>query len=231
MARILLVEDSTDLAGIVTRELERCGHAVQSEQEGEKSLAVFQAGPPDLVILDWMLPGISGLEVLRRLRAVSAVPVLMLTARGDLADRVAGLELGADDYLVKPFDLPELLARVHALLRRAGQVQQVMAQDRVSGGNVLAWRGMTLSPVDHTCTCDSQPLELTRLEFDLLELLMKNPGRVFNRRYLQETIWNQPYLEGDRSIDNTVMRLRKKLGFYGDLIETVREVGYRLKPV
>jgi DNA-binding response OmpR family regulator len=231
MAQILLVEDSIELAGIIIRELERCGHTTQFVQEGEKVLPILQAGETDLLILDWMLPGISGLDVLRQIRATFNIPVLMLTARGDLSDRVAGLELGADDYLVKPFDMPELVVRIHALLRRAAQVRQVIIEDHASAGSVLEWRGIILSPFDHTCTCNEQNLELTRLEFDLLELLMKNPGRVFNRRYLQETIWNQSYLEGDRSIDNTVMRLRKKLGKCGELIETVREVGYRLKSI
>jgi DNA-binding winged helix-turn-helix (wHTH) protein len=127
--------------------------------------------------------------------------------------------------------MPELLARIHALLRRATQDKLLMQEDRSSSINELSLGGITLSPSDRICNCNGKNLELTRLEFDLLELLMKNPGRVFNRRYLQETIWDQTFLEGDRSIDNTVMRLRKKLGSKGELIETVREVGYRFKSI
>ena len=229
MAKILLIEDTVDLDGIIRRELERNGYAVLVEHDGEKGMLTFHAEYPDLVILDWMLGKMSGLDVLRQIRSLSAVSVLMLTARGDLADRVAGLELGADDYLVKPFDLPELLARIHALLRRSRQDQQILTQDHASGHGYLTWRGITLSSVEHVCTCDDKPIDLTRLEFDLLELLMKNPGRVFNRNYLYETVWDQPYIEGDRSIDNTIMRMRKKMGAYSEYLETIREVGFRLK--
>ncbi|REG08660.1 response regulator transcription factor [Pelolinea submarina] len=229
MAHILLIEDSIDLAEIIILELERSGHTVLFIQEGEKAFEILKKNCTDLIILDWMLPGINGLDVLHQVRADSNIPVLMLTARGDLADRIAGLELGADDYLIKPFDMPELIARIHALLRRAARDKQVILEDRSSANNILSLEGITLSPSNRTCECNGNNLELTRLEFDLLELLMKNPGRVFNRRYLQETIWDQAYLEGDRSIDNTIMRLRKKLGSSGELIETVREVGYRFK--
>jgi DNA-binding response OmpR family regulator len=157
--------------------------------------------------------------------------VLMLTARSDVMDKVIGLEVGADDYLVKPFELPELIARIHALLRRAEGVRQILSGDQEPERKKLCWRGIHLDPEAYKATLDSKPLELTHIEFELLWLFLRSPGRTFNRMYLLETIWNEPFIEGDRSVDNTVMRLRKKLEPYGDALETIRGVGYRLRPV
>ncbi len=195
---------------------------------GKRRCAAFERRAPDLVILDWMLPGISGLDVLQRIRATSGVPVLMLTARGDLVDRVVGLEVGADDYLVKPFDLPELVARVRALLRRETRIREMLAADQVQGEAEIRYETLILSPQSYTCTLDGAAVDLTRLEFDLLALLLAHPGRTFNRRYLVETVWDSVYVEGDRAVDNTVMRLRAKLGPLADRLETVRGVGYRM---
>jgi len=229
MKRILLVEDSQELADLVRRELVKEGFTVQVAASGPEALAQFEQLAPDLLILDWMLPGMDGLEVLRQVRGRSSVPVLMLTARSEETDRVIGLELGADDYLTKPFGMRELLARVRALLRRLEHVQQILATDSRSGGGQVRWGALLLQPETYQAWLDGQEIELTRTEFALLELFLRNPGRVFSRAYLQETVWEQNYIPGDRSVDNAILRLRKKLGSQGEAIEAMWGVGYRLK--
>jgi DNA-binding response OmpR family regulator len=183
-----------------------------------------------MIILDWMLPEMDGLAVLRHLRAGgSFIPVLMLTARSEEIDRVVGLEVGADDYLTKPFSMRELLARVHALLRRVENVQQMLAADRAPQSAPLRYGDLQLNPGTYHAAQNGQDLDLTRTEFDLLALLMRSPGRVFSRNYLLEAVWGENYIAGDRSVDNAVLRLRKKLGTLGDSVETVWGVGYRLR--
>jgi DNA-binding response OmpR family regulator len=184
---------------------------------------------PDLVILDWMLPKLDGLEVLRQIRQTSAIPVLMLTARDEEADRVIGLEVGADDYLTKPFSMRELIARVRALLRRIERVQQILEADRARSETEIAYGPLHLDPDAHQATLDGKPLDLTRIEFELLHLLLRNPGRAFSRSYLLDTVWGESYVTGDRSVDNGILRLRRKLGGLGEAIETVWGVGYRLR--
>jgi DNA-binding response OmpR family regulator len=228
MPSILLVEDETELARIVRRELESAGYQVWHARDGSEALRSFEQSPPDLVVLDWMLPGLDGLEVLRRLRHVSAIPVLMLTARTEEVDRVIGLEVGADDYLTKPFGMRELIARVRALLRRHTRLHELIAADHAPAKATLQVGALVLDPDAHSARLDSRPLELTRTEFDLLHLLLRNRGRAFSRAYLHDAVWGEPSIEGDRSVDNAILRLRKKLGPLGESIETVWGVGYRL---
>lgn len=230
MATILLVEDAVDLAQVITRELEAVGYRVVLAADGLQALDLHAQHRPDLVILDWMLPGLDGLEVLRRIRQTSAVPVLMLTARSEEMDRVVGLEVGADDYLTKPFSTRELIARVRALLRRISHVQQILAQDRRQDTNAICYAGIRLEPEAYRATLHGAPLELTRTEFELLHFLLRNPGRAFSRTYLLDAVWGESYVTGDRSVDNAILRLRRKLGDLGDCIETVWGVGYRLTP-
>jgi DNA-binding response OmpR family regulator len=225
---ILLVEDELDLARVIARELQAAGFAVRHAPDGEQALRAFSEEAPELVVLDWMLPGIDGLEVLRRVRQSSAVPVLMLTARAEEVDRVIGLEVGADDYLSKPFGARELVARVRALLRRHERLQEMLAADREEGTTALSFGPLSVDPSAHIATLNAQELELTRTEFGLLHLLLRNKGRAFSRAYLHDAVWGEPAVEGDRSVDNTILRLRKKLGDLGDAIETVWGVGYRL---
>lgn len=227
---ILLVEDAADLAQVIVRELTEAGYRVLHAGDGLAALQLYATHRPNLVILDWMLPKLDGLEVLRHIRQTSAVPVLMLTARGEEVDRVIGLEVGADDYLTKPFGMRELLARVRALLRRLERVQQILEADRRQGETMLGYGPLRLDPAAYRATLNGEPLDLTRTEFELLHLLARNPGRAFSRTYLLDTVWGEEFITGDRSVDNAVLRLRKKLGNWGEAIETVWGVGYRFTP-
>ena len=227
MATILLVEDETELARLVVRGLADAGYRVRHALDGVTALRLFAEEAPDLVVLDWMLPGMDGLEVLRRLRQASPVPVLMLTARAEEVDRVVGLEVGADDYLTKPFSTRELVARVRALLRRQQRLQEMLAADRAESTAPLRLGPLELDPAAHEARLDGASLDLTRTEFGVLHLLLRNRGRAFSRAYLHDTVWGEPYVEGDRSVDNVVLRLRRKLGPLGEAIETVWGIGYR----
>jgi DNA-binding response OmpR family regulator len=228
VANILIVEDERDLSGLLRRHLEDEGHGVAQAFDGQQALAAAHDRRPDLVILDWMLPRLDGLEVCRRLRRESVVPILMLTARAEEIDRVLGLEVGADDYLTKPFSIRELLARVRALLRR-------VELDRTSDARLRGERepaalrdgALRLDLAAHTAAVECQPVELTPKEFDLLALLVQNPGRAFARDYLVEKVWGYDATGSDRTVDTHVLRLRRKLGPVGERIETVWGIGYR----
>jgi DNA-binding response OmpR family regulator len=231
MRKILLVEDSPELSELIVAELAKDGFEVCPAASAEAGLALAGQTHPEAIILDWMLPGMDGLEFLRRIRSVSAVPVLMLTARKEEIDRVIGLELGADDYLTKPFGMRELVARLHALLRRLDHVRQILAADRQAAPSHVQYGQIAFSPDTLLAQAGDLQVELTRTEAALLGLFINNPGRVFNRAYLQETVWEQAYMPGDRLVDNAILRLRKKLGPPGDEIEAVWGVGYRLKQI
>jgi DNA-binding response OmpR family regulator len=220
---ILIVEDDPDVVRVARAYLEREGYAVLVESDGDAGLQQARAARPDLVVLDWMLPHASGLDVLRRLRADGDVPVLMLTARTDEADRVLGLELGADDYLTKPFSPRELVARVGAVLRRTGAP--------VAATPVLRHGALELDVGARTARVGGRAVELTTLEFDLLRVFGAAPGRVFQRDELIERVWGGDHDGNDRVVDVHVSNLRQKLGEAGgdDLIRTVRGVGYALR--
>ena len=226
-AAVLLVEDATDLAQVVVRELSATGYDVSHSPDGETALRLASERTFQLVILDWMLPGIDGLDVLRQLRAYSPVPVLMLTARDAEIDRVLGLEVGADDYLTKPFSMRELIARVRAMLRRRELIEQTLIADQTAVGRSVVAGPLRIEPDSYSASLEGMPIDLTRTEFSLLYLLVSNPGRVFSRAYLLDTVWGADYVDGDRSVDNAVLRLRKKLNGSGDCVETVWGVGYR----
>jgi DNA-binding response OmpR family regulator len=229
MPLILVIEDSKNLADVICREVEQAGYTALAAYDGETGLQMIHQKQPDFIILDWMLPGKSGLDILHELGDNRLAPVLMLTARNEEADRVIGLELGADDYLTKPFSMRELLARVRAMLRRHARIQEILRSDQNPASDQLEWGNIHVDPARYYAVKDGCDLELTRTEFDLLTLFLRNPRRVFSRAYLLETVWGETYIEGDRSVDNAILRLRKKLGEQGDEIETVWGMGYRLK--
>ena len=226
MAQILIVEDERDLAALIKRQMESAGYSADMTHDGASALKLAESDPPDLVILDWMLPGLDGLTVCRRLRERSVVPVLMLTARSEEADRVLGLEVGADDYLTKPFSSRELMARVRAMLRR---VEMMRAPEPAADKSLLHIDALTIDTVARCVEIDGGEIDLTVKEYDLLLILAGNPGRTFSRTYLLERIWGDDYEGTDRTVDTHVVRLRRKLGPFGDRIATVWGVGYRLE--
>lgn len=220
---ILIVEDDPDVVRVARAYLEREGYSVLVEGDGEAGLLRARAARPDLVVLDWMLPHSSGLDVLRRLRADGDVPVLMLTARTEESDRVLGLELGADDYLGKPFSPRELVARVGAVLRRTAAP--------VASDAVLRHGALELDVGARIARIAGRDVDLTTLEFDLLHAFAAAPGRVFRRDEMIERVWGGAYDGNDRVVDVHVSNLRQKLADAGgaDLIRTVRGVGYALR--
>ena len=228
MASILVVEDEGALNDLVRTELEGEGHVVRQARDGKTALRMVEQEAPQLVILDWMLPGLDGLSVCRQLRQRYLMPIIMLTARGEEVDRVLGLEVGADDYLVKPFSMRELLARTRAALRR------VELEGRRSSGavpqEVITHGELRVDPTSHSATLGRQEVSLTPKEFDLLLLFVSNPGRAFNREFLIERLWGDAYDGFDRAVDNHIRRLRSKLGDFGDKITTVWGLGYRFVP-
>jgi len=225
VATILVAEDERDMNNLVRRHLEEEGHRVLQAFDGERATLTATQEHPDLVILDWMLPRLDGLEVCRRIRHTSIVPILMLTARSEEIDRVLGLEVGADDYLTKPFSIRELLARVRALLRRVELDYAGKAAG--SAAPVLQAGPLRVDLAAHAVSVDGRPVELAPREFELLALLMRHPGRAFARDYLMEKVWGYDALGSDRTVDTHVLRLRKKLGAVGERIETVWGLGYR----
>jgi DNA-binding response OmpR family regulator len=226
MSLVLVVEDEVDLSQVMRDRLVADGHEVAVAHTGEAAMGMVQRRAPDVVLLDWMLPDMDGLAVCRRLRQHHLMPIIMVTARGDEVDRVLGLEVGADDYLVKPFSLRELLARVRAMLRR------VDLEGRRQGGSSerIQVAGLVVDTSSHVATLDGTPMHLTRKEFELLTVLVSNPGRAFSREFLVQRIWGQDFDGFDRAVDTHVTRLRKKLGPLGDQIVTVWGVGYRFNP-
>ena len=227
MATILIVEDTADLAQVVRDELIKAGYDAEWVADGETALTRLAGQDFDLVILDWMLPGIDGLTVLRRLRESSDIPVIMVTARGEEADRVIGLELGADDYLCKPFSMRELMARIKAVLRR----NQKEITDNPTAAILSGPSGLVLDEDSRMVAINDIPLPLTRLEFDLIQHLVLNAGRVLSREQLLSQAWGYDFVGGVRAVDSAVKRLRKKFHMINpdlDLIETVRGIGYRM---
>jgi len=228
MARILVVDDEHDLNNLVRDQLQAQGHVVVQAFDGGTAVAAVEAELPDLVILDWMLPDLDGLAVCRRLRENHVMPIIMLTARGEEIDRVLGLEVGADDYVAKPFSMRELLARVRAMLRRVE-----LDERRGSGGlegeqdGVIRIRELEVDVGSHTARIAGEPLDLTPKEFDLLHLFVSNPGRAFSREFLLERVWKESFEGYDRAVDAHITRLRRKLGPLSDWLTTVWGVGYR----
>jgi len=223
-SRVLIVEDESDIGGLLAFHLEREGYQVARASSGADALRKIRASAPDLVLLDLMLPEMDGLEVCRRLRqdpATSSLPIVMLTAKGEEVDRVLGLELGADDYIAKPFSPKEMVARVRAVLRRSHPAP---------GGAPLVIGRLTMDVARHSVHVGGEAVALTLKEFDLLKALVEAQGRVLSREFLLDRVWG--YAASDeiesRTVDVHVRRLRVKLGPEGRRVVTVKGVGYRL---
>lgn len=223
--KILLVEDEEKLARMVELELEYEGYQVTKALDGRTGLEKALSGEYDLMLLDIMLPALSGMEVLRRLRKESQMPVIMLTARDTVMDKVSGLDSGADDYITKPFAIEELLARIRAALRKRAAAVQTREADVLTAGPV------TLDVSRHRVTVGESPVELTRREFDLLRYLMENKGRVISRESLLDHVWGFDFVGETNAVDVYISFLRSKIDdpFQIKLIHTVRGVGYVIK--
>ena len=227
---VLVVDDEATVRETVARQLERDGHRVITAADGSEALTLFRAERPDAVILDLMLPELSGIEFTRIVRAESDVPILMLTARDSEIDKVVGLELGADDYVTKPFSLRELQARVRALLRRREAVPPSESGDQ--GRSLVAVGRVTVDLAGHRLLRDGQPVPIKPKAFELLAFLLRNPGQVFTRQQLLERVWGTDYPGETRTVDVHVHWLRSEIEPEPGtprLIETVRGVGYVLR--
>jgi two-component system response regulator CpxR len=227
MDHVLVVDDDAELCELLTEYLETEGFTVDTARDGTTGLDRATSGDYGLVVLDVMLPGMNGLEVLRQLRAISSVPVVMLTARGEEVDRIVGLEMGADDYLPKPFNPRELAARIRAIQRRLSGADDGSA--RAAPGDVLRVGDIEIDPGARTARRDGERVEMTTVEFDVLETLMRAAGNVVSRELLARRVLGREYYVTDRSIDMHVSRIRKKLGPRDDGIERIkgiRGVGY-----
>src|SRR6516165_741405 len=226
VARVLVVEDDPDIAQLVAHYLEKAGFTAEITPSGRDALTSIAARPPDLLVLDLMLPQVDGLEICRTIRGndtTAGVPIIMLTARGEESDRIVGLEIGADDYLAKPFSPGELVARVRALLRRShrGNASETLT-------TTFQYGPLNVDTDRHTITDDGRTVTLTAKEFLLLEYLMQHRGRVLSRDVLLTDVWGYRYTGGTRTVDVHVRRLREKLPFLADALVTVKQFGYKL---
>jgi two-component system response regulator RegX3 len=227
-ARVLLVEDEPAIRDVIAYALKREGFDVRWEADGDAGLATARGEPFDVVLLDLMLPKLSGTDVCRTLRAESDVPIIILTAKDEEVDRVLGLELGADDYVTKPFSAAELVSRIRAILRRRD------LDRRSVGSAVVEAGGVQLDFARYEVTVDGAPVRLTPSEFKILALLAGEPGRVFSRRQIMEHLWQSPYIGDERASDVHVSSLRRKVErdpARPERILTVRGIGYKLAPV
>lgn len=223
MLKILLVDDDPNIRQLVNLYLEKEGFEVTMAARGDDALKLFKESPPNLILLDIMLPGMDGIEILKKLRGNSAtgsIPIILASAKGTEYDKVLGLDLGADDYLAKPFGMMEMVSRIRAVLRRT---VPGTAPDLLRLGN------LQMDPQSHTVHADGIRVELTLKEFELLKLFLEHPGRVYSRDQLLSKIWSTDYMGETRTVDVHIGTLRTKLGACGDYIRTVRGVGYRLE--
>jgi two-component system phosphate regulon response regulator PhoB len=223
MSKILIVEDDPDIRELLRFNLEKAGYTIFLAEDGEKAFTLARKHVPDIILLDLMLPGVDGLEVCRTLKKdpeLQRIPIIMVTAKGEEMDRVVGLELGADDYVVKPFSLREVVLRIRKILDRG---------EKQAAPSILKAASLVLDLDAHTARLGDQLLELTATEFRLLAYLLRHRGRVQTREMLLDRVWGYSFEGYARTIDTHIRRLRKKLGEHQDLIETVRGIGYRFQ--
>ena len=222
--KIMVVDDDPNIRELVRLYLEKEGFEVTCAERGDEAVKMFRATPPNLMLLDVMLPGMDGWQVCREVRKISNIPIIMLTAKGETFDKVLGLELGADDYIVKPFDMKELVARIKAVIRR---FQAADAPEKE-----LVFPGLTINISQYTVTYMGKPLEMPPREIELLYFLASHPGMVFTREQLLEQVWGYDYFGDSRTVDVHVKRLREKLSGGEELgwqIKTVWGVGYKFE--
>lgn len=220
--QILVVDDEEDIRELIQFNLEREGYSVLTAASGEEALSMAQHAKPNLIVLDLMLPGIDGIDVCKALSDYG-IPILMVTAKSEDSDIILGLEMGADDYITKPFSPRVLVARIRAVLRRNKKETSKAATYKK-----ISLHGITIDPVKHAVTKDNEPMDLSVTEFGILEFLMRNPGWVFSRGQIIESVKGNDYPVTERSVDVQILALRKKLGDKGSIIETVRGIGYRM---
>ncbi len=224
---ILIVDDEPAVTDLLEYNLKKAGYAVLTASDGLQALQTARTSQVDMILLDVMIPEMDGMDVCRELRKSCATPIIMITARGEEVDRVVGLELGADDYICKPFSIRELLARIKAVLRRS----QLREDSRKESAVIYGPAGLVINTETRAVTVAGTPVTLTKLEFDVLTALCRAAGRVLTREYLLEQVWGYDFTGGDRAVDSTVKRLRARLRAVSpeaDGIETVRGLGYRM---
>ncbi len=225
MAKLIaVVDDEEDIVDLITYNLEKENFKVEPFYDGESILEYTKTNKPDLIVLDLMLPGIDGLEVCKFLKqdeATKTIPIIMLTAKGTETDKVVGLELGADDYLVKPFSPRELVARIKTVLRRI--------EGKVAATKIIRMQGLTVDLSKYQVKINAKPIDLTTVEYKLLVMLIQRPGWVFTRQQLLDAIWDYDKVVVDRTIDVHILNLRKKLGKYGKMIKSARGIGYKFE--
>jgi len=224
--RVLAVEDELHILELIRYNLEQSGFDVNVAEDGEKAMVMIMENDYDLLLLDLMLPGIGGMEICKRVRSdakTRKMPIIMLTAKGGEADKIDGLDMGADDYMTKPFSINELKARINSLLRRSGDME---LQEAITIG------GITIDPASHEIKIGNEIVEMTLKEYELLKLLALNHGKVLTRDVILDKVWGYEYFGDTRTVDVHIRHLRKKMGLEkGKMIETVRGVGYRMKKV
>ncbi len=223
MTKILVVDDESSIREAVAYALRREGYEVETAADGQEALDKVETFRPAVMVLDVMMPRVNGYDVCRKLDGRPRPAIMLLTVKDDIVDKVLGLELGADDYMTKPFDMRELLARVKALSRRGGYVEQQEQEQQ----EVLRLGELSAELFSRAVSIQGELLDLTPKEFDLLVLLMRNPERVYSREVLLEKVWDMDFAGGTRTVDIHVQRLRKKLGSHHGLIQTVYGIGYK----
>ncbi len=222
MEKILVIEDEKKIADAITYALKREGYTAEAVYHGEDAMKKLAQFHPDAIILDVMLPGLDGYEILKKLQDKGRMGVIMVTAKEDIVNKILGLELGADDYITKPFDMRELLARLKSLLRRMQKAAKQQESEEVSLDGIVLHKGK------RTAFAGDRPLDLTPKEYDMLALFLSNPDRVYTREQLLDLIWGMNYFGGTRTVDIHVQRIRKKLGGeFDDVIQTVYGIGYK----
>ncbi|WP_349409710.1 response regulator transcription factor [Pseudalkalibacillus sp. SCS-8] len=225
--KMLIVEDDFHVAQFIQLEMEHEGYTVDLSTDGEEALKKVREDSFDLIILDWMLPSLSGLEVCRRIRKSSQIPIILLTAREDIGDKIAGLDTGADDYITKPFEIEELLARIRALLRRHSYSRDAEVQE----DHTLSIEGLSIDIKKRMVKREGKAIELTQREFDLLVYMMRHEGEVLNREQILSAVWGYDFVGETNVVDVYIRYLRNKLdrNYERPLIHTVRGVGYTLR--